>query len=217
MVMENAMKSMAHTDAWREEVPGDEKIEKQLVGVGDEVGLKKMMESDEETDSDEEDLTKKLLNNEGERKKEHLDIEERDSSGSDTDDPDKEKIDSVVFMPKKDIASGGEPSGSGTGKKRPAENESSGTDVGNDAKRVKTEAPLVPEGLNEETVRKYLRRKPHTTKELLAKIKQKCGDMTKAEIVTKLAAILKAIEPHQFKQKQGKKDVLFFSLTNTLA
>lgn len=107
----------------------------------------------------------------------------------------------------------------------------------------------VPEGLNEETVRKYLRRKPHTTKELLAKIKQKCGDMTKAEIVTKLAAILKvfiafflfsffsssfffadgvfediseklfiqAIEPHQFKQKQGKKDVLFFSLTNTLA
>ncbi|VDL70996.1 unnamed protein product [Nippostrongylus brasiliensis] len=179
MVMENAMKSMAHTDACgkREEVPGDEKIEKQLVGVGDEVGLKKMMESDEETDSDEEDL----------------------------------------ISSKKDIASGGEPSGSGTGKKRPAENESSGTDAGNDAKRVKTEAPLVPEGLNEETVRKYLRRKPHTTKELLAKIKQKCGDMTKAEIVTKLAAILKAIEPHQFKQKQGKKDVLFFSLTNTLA
>ncbi|KAK5985349.1 hypothetical protein GCK32_019776 [Trichostrongylus colubriformis] len=87
----------------------------------------------------------------------------------------------------------------------------------NDVKRPKVEAPLVPEGLNEETVRKYLRRKPHTTKELLAKIKQKCGDMTKAEIVTKLAAILKAIEPHQFKQKQGKKDVLFFSLTNTLA
>ncbi|VDO19593.1 unnamed protein product [Heligmosomoides polygyrus] len=82
---------------------------------------------------------------------------------------------------------------------------------------TKRKEPRVPEGLNEETVRKYLRRKPHTTKELLAKIKQRCGDMTKAEIVTKLAAILKAIEPHQFKQKQGKKDVLFFSLTNTLA
>lgn len=41
----------------REMVPGDEKIEKQLVGVGDEVGLKKMMESDDDTDSDEEDLS----------------------------------------------------------------------------------------------------------------------------------------------------------------
>lgn len=146
-----------------------------------------------------------------------MDIEERDSSGSDTDDPDKEKIDSVVFMPKKDVANGGEASGSGTGKKRPAEAETSGDAAANEAKRTKVEAPIVPEGLNEETVRKYLRRKPHTTKELLAKIKQRCGDMTKAEIVTKLAAILKAIEPHQFKQKQGKKDVLFFSLTNTLA
>ncbi|VDM82662.1 unnamed protein product [Strongylus vulgaris] len=61
----------------REEVPGDEKIEKQLVGVGDEEGLKKMIDSEEESDSDEEDLTKKLLNNDGERKKELLDIEER--------------------------------------------------------------------------------------------------------------------------------------------
>ncbi|KAK6018765.1 hypothetical protein OSTOST_15626, partial [Ostertagia ostertagi] len=126
----------------REIVPGDEKIEKQLVGVGDEVGLKKMMESDEETDSDEEDLTKKLLHTESDRKKEHLDIEERDSSGSDTDDPDKEKIDSVVFMPKKDVVNGGEPGGSGVGKKRPAEPETSGTEVANDAKRAKVETPL---------------------------------------------------------------------------
>uniref|UniRef100_A0A0K0DB29 Transcription initiation factor IIF subunit alpha n=1 Tax=Angiostrongylus cantonensis TaxID=6313 RepID=A0A0K0DB29_ANGCA len=200
----------------REIVPGDEKVEEQLVGVGDEIGLKRMIESDEETDSDEEDLTKKLLNGDNERKKEHLDIEERDSSGSDTDDPDKEKIDSVVFMPvgpcffdllsfqiysfrsaqmavfnKKEMTNVAEPSGSGIAKKRPAEPESSGVEMTNDVKRAKLEPPSVPEGLNEETVRKYLRRKPHTTKELLAKIKQKCGDMTKAEIVTKLAAILK--------------------------
>ncbi|KAE9419159.1 hypothetical protein Angca_009835, partial [Angiostrongylus cantonensis] len=216
------------SDSEREIVPGDEKVEEQLVGVGDEIGLKRMIESDEETDSDEEDLTKKLLNGDNERKKEHLDIEERGnqhsfafcitqlhSSGSDTDDPDKEKIDSVVFMPV-EMTNVAEPSGSGIAKKRPAEPESSGVEMTNDVKRAKLEPPSVPEGLNEETVRKYLRRKPHTTKELLAKIKQKCGDMTKAEIVTKLAAILKAIEPHQFKQKQGKKDVLFFSLTNTL-
>lgn len=60
-------------------------------------------------------------------------------------------------------------------------------------------------------------RKPHTTKELLSKIKSKCGDMEKSEIVQKLAAILKRIEPHQFKQKHGKKEVLFFSLNNNLA
>ncbi|VDM83972.1 unnamed protein product [Strongylus vulgaris] len=120
-------------------------------------------------------------------------------------------------MPKKEVPNGGEPGSSGQSKKRPAESDPSGPEASNDAKRPKVETPHAPEGLNEETVRKYLRRKPHTTKELLAKIKQKCGDMTKAEIVTKLAAILKAIEPHQFKQKQGKKDVLFFSLTNTLA
>lgn len=73
-----------------------------------------------------------------------------------------------------------------------------------------------PEGLNEATVRKYLRRKPHTTKELLSKVKPLCQNMTKPEIVSKLAAILKNIEPHQFKQKQGKKEVLFFSLANTV-
>ncbi|VDM42914.1 unnamed protein product, partial [Toxocara canis] len=75
--------------------------------------------------------------------------------------------------------------------------------------------PSSSDGLNEETVRRYLRRKPHTTKELLSKIKSKCGDMEKSEIVQKLAAILKRIEPHQFKQKHGKKEVLFFSLTTT--
>uniref|UniRef100_A0A1I7WRN7 Transcription initiation factor IIF subunit alpha n=1 Tax=Heterorhabditis bacteriophora TaxID=37862 RepID=A0A1I7WRN7_HETBA len=173
-----------------------------------------MIDSDEETDSDEEDIksifvAKKLLNRDDDgKKKDHIDIEERDSSGSDTDDPDKDKIDSVVFMPKKEGIS---ETTSSSSKKRPADLDTNG----GEAKKAKVE-PSIPEGLNEETVRKYLRRKPHTTKELLTKIMQKCSDMTKAEVVTKLAAILKAIEPHQFKQKQGKKEVLFFSLTNSL-
>ncbi|KHJ78246.1 hypothetical protein OESDEN_22134, partial [Oesophagostomum dentatum] len=59
------------------------------------------------------------------------------SSGSDTDDPDKEKIDSVVFMPKKEPPVGGEPGSSGVGKKRPADNDASGADASNDAKRPK--------------------------------------------------------------------------------
>ncbi|CAI4232220.1 unnamed protein product [Auanema sp. JU1783] len=168
-----------------------------------------MIGSDEETDSEDEDFTKKLLNRQDEKKKNTLDIEERDSSGSDSDaDPDKEKIDHVVFIPSDEPLEEG---ASSTAKKRPA-----GSEAGGEAKKAKTETN-VPDGLNEETVRKYLRRKPHTTKELLTKVKAKCGDMSKSEIVTKLAAILRTIEPHQFKQKQGRKDVLFFSLTNNMA
>ncbi|KAI1700847.1 transcription initiation factor IIF, alpha subunit (TFIIF-alpha) domain-containing protein [Ditylenchus destructor] len=66
-------------------------------------------------------------------------------------------------------------------------------------------APLAAHGaaeaLDEEIVRRLLQRKPHTTKELLSKVKQRCGNMSKQDIVTKLANILKKIEPYQFKQK----------------
>ncbi len=78
--------------------------------------------------------------------------------------------------------------------------------------KVEPSASSSNDGLTEETIRKYLRRKPHTTKELLSKIKPRCIGMSKPEIVTQLAAILKRIEPRQFKQKQGKKEVLFFSI-----
>lgn len=39
--------------------------------------------------------------------------------------------------------------------------------------------------------------------------------MTKAEIVAKLAQILKKIEPYQFRQKVDNKEVLYFSLNQT--
>jgi len=90
------------------------------------------------------------------------------------------------------------------------------TSVPSTQESVGTQDSTINDGLNEETVRKYLRRKPHTTKELLTRIKSKCPpEMSKAEIVTHLAAILKKIEPQQFKRKQGKKEVLFFSLANS--
>ncbi|CAD6190226.1 unnamed protein product [Caenorhabditis auriculariae] len=201
------------SDSDREVVPSDEKVEKELTGVDDEAGMRKMLESDE-SDSDEEDLTKKLLKTDRSQKKDTMDVEERDSSGSDTDDPDS-NVNSVVFLPKKEEKE--ETANGGGAKKRPAEDMPSISGA-SDAKKVKVEEkPKFVEGLNEETVRKYLRRKPHTTKELLHKMKAKCGDMTKAEIVTRLAAILKAIDPHQFKQQLGKREVLFFSLTNTVA
>ncbi|KAK6103989.1 Transcription initiation factor IIF alpha subunit (TFIIF-alpha) family protein [Brugia pahangi] len=224
----------------RDVVPMEQKVDEAMVAVGDETGLKKLIGDDfSDTDSsDMDDTTKKLLfaveDDDGDEiKKQFIDVDERGklslkvysfifySSGSDSDDPDKE-INSAIFLPVKKTLE--EPQSST--RKRPLENVSF---ADNEVKRIKTEqaftAPsLSPtqsttnqDSLNEETVRRYLRRKPHTTKELLSKIKSKCGDMEKSEIVQKLAAILKRIEPHQFKQKHGKKEVLFFSLNNNLA
>ena len=154
---------------------------------------------------------RKILHGESERRNDDLDVEDRDSSGSDTDD-DTEKLASAVLMPvfcphsqeiciffriyRKKISHLLQ-----TIKLRSA--------LLHPAKRVflpknQNLSLYFPswllflisrtnEGLNEETVRKYLRRKPHTTKELLAKFKGKCADMPKAEIVTRLAAILKVV------------------------
>lgn len=65
-------------------------------------------------------------------------------------------------------------------------------------------------GITEAEVRKYLLRKPHTTKELVAKFKRRCaGSMSKDEIVRRLADVLKALKPNQRKVN----GVLQFSLS----
>ncbi|OZC07518.1 hypothetical protein X798_05448 [Onchocerca flexuosa] len=211
----------------RDAIPMEQKVDEAMVAVGDETGLKKLIGDDfSDTDSsDVDDTTKKLLSSmeddDGDEIKKHfIDVDERDSSGSDSDDPDKE-INSAIFLPVKKTPE----ESLSSARKRPLEN---ATLADTETKKIKTEPIMTPsaspaqpainqDGLNEETVRRYLRRKPHTTKELLSKIKSKCGEMEKSEIVQKLAAILKRIEPHQFKQKHGKKEVLFFSLNNNLA
>ena len=64
-------------------------------------------------------------------------------------------------------------------------------------------------GITETEVRKYLLRKPHTTKELVAKFKKRCaGSMSKDEIVRRLADVLKTLKPNQRKVN----GVLQFSL-----
>ncbi|VDM96918.1 unnamed protein product [Thelazia callipaeda] len=214
----------------RDVIPIEQRVDEAMVAVGDETGLKKLISDDFNSDSSESEyITKKLLtvtdeNDDSDSKKQFNDVDDRDSSGSDSDDPDKE-INSAIFLPVKKNAEDMQLSS----RKRPLEE---GASIDVEPKKVKTEnLNAVPssssssvtqavgnqDGLNEETVRRYLRRKPHTTKELLSRIKSKCGDMEKSEIVQQLAAILKHIEPHQFKQKHGKKEVLFFSINNTVA
>ncbi|KAK0395899.1 hypothetical protein QR680_001479 [Steinernema hermaphroditum] len=228
------------SDSDRDDKTAEEKIDEAMVAVGDETGLKTQIGSDLDSSSDEEDSDsvrdqkpEKGEDNELEeqKKKSKVTNDDKDSSGSDSDDPDKDRINSVVFMKKEKLVTSqsGEASNSDRGRKRAVDDAietASKRMKMQEEMRARQEATVVaaaaaraalaaPDGLNEETVRKYLRRKPHTTKELLTKIKSKCPpEMSKAEIVTHLAAILKKIEPHQFKQKQGKKEVLFFSLAN---
>ncbi|KAK0420934.1 hypothetical protein QR680_014976 [Steinernema hermaphroditum] len=224
------------SDTDRDEKTAEEKIDEAMVAVGDEAGLKTQIGSDLDSSSDEEDNDSAQeqkpekdedIESEEQEKKLKVTNDDKDSSDSDSDDPDKETINSVVFMKKEKT---GEASTSGDRGRKRAVDEAIETASKRmkiqEEMRARQEASAVaaaaaraalaaPDGLNEETVRKYLRRKPHTTKELLAKIKTKCPpDMDKADVVTHLAAILKKIEPHQFKQRQGKKDVLFFTLAN---
>ena len=65
-----------------------------------------------------------------------------------------------------------------------------------------------PQGITEEAVRRYLTRKPMTSKDLLQKFKSKRTGLSNDETVKKLAAIVRKIQPEQ-KTIKGK---LYLSL-----
>jgi len=78
---------------------------------------------------------------------------------------------------------------------------------------MSSQAAVVVEGV----VRQLLDRKPHSVKELIARLKSHPtgpfgGALDKSEMVTRLADIIKKIGPYQFKQKVEDKEVLFFSM-----
>ncbi|KAI6171680.1 Transcription initiation factor IIF subunit alpha [Aphelenchoides besseyi] len=158
------------SDTSREEITVDEKIDRDMVGVGEEAGMNDESEDDEE---EEEDGKKKLLkrlkqseqaneNDEDEKKLRLLDQveQEKESSGSESDDPDNPRSKtSVLFMQLKD-------------RKRALEldNEAGGSEP----KKSRDSTPAVNEpstisspqqdGLDEATVRRLLTKRPHTTK-----------------------------------------------------
>ena len=65
-----------------------------------------------------------------------------------------------------------------------------------------------PQGITEEAVRRYLTRKPMTSKDFLQKFKSKRTGLSNDETVKKLAAIVRKIQPEQ-KTIKGK---LYLSL-----
>ena len=65
-----------------------------------------------------------------------------------------------------------------------------------------------PQGITEEAVRRYLTRKPMTSKDLLQKFKSKRTGLSNDETVKKIAAIVRKLQPEQ-KTIKGK---LYLSL-----
>ncbi|KAI6195624.1 Transcription initiation factor IIF subunit alpha [Aphelenchoides besseyi] len=202
----------------REEITVDEKIDRDMVGVGEEAGLNDESEDD---DDEEEDGKKKLMkrlkqseqaneNDEDDKKLRLLDQveQEKESSGSESDDPDNPgSKTSVLFMQLKDrkraLEGDNEAGGSEPKKSRdttPAVNEPA------------VSTPPQQDGLDAATVRRLLTKRPHTTKELLNKLRPLSTDLSKNQIVARLAEILRQIQPHQFRRLVAKKEVLFFSM-----
>jgi len=64
------------------------------------------------------------------------------------------------------------------------------------------------EGITEEAVRRYLMRKPMTTKDLVQKFKSRNAGMTKEQMTTTIVQILKRINP----QKTKINDKLYLSI-----
>lgn len=64
------------------------------------------------------------------------------------------------------------------------------------------------DGVNEETVRRYLSRKPMTTTELLQKFKSKKTSLSSDQLVSQIAQILKKINPN----KQTIKGKMYLSI-----
>ncbi|KAH9384781.1 hypothetical protein HPB48_026793 [Haemaphysalis longicornis] len=105
--------------------------------------------------------------------------------------------------------------------KRKNREESPATTTKGDAaspKRPRTEPPSTPsmpsswssstEGITEESVRRYLLRKPMTTTELLQKFKSKKTGLSSEKLVNTIAQILKRLNP----EKQTIKGKLYLSI-----
>lgn len=82
----------------------------------------------------------------------------------------------------------------------------SASDLANAAKKSKLSQDLNTDGISEEAVRKYLIRKPMTTKDLLQKFRKQVS--TKDELLHSIAEILKRLNP----QKEMIKGKLYLSL-----
>lgn len=174
-------------------------------GVDEESGLKTLLSDTEEDEGEEggEGETTEGAQSQppGDGKKKGPEDEKDSSEESDSDDPDKAEIKSALFLQDKSVKGGG-------GEKRPLDQTAESSAPL--AKKPKKEEETHPSGITEEDVRRYLIRKPMSTKELISKLKPKTKHLSKEDVVKRLADIMKKLEPKkEHKDIKGKKTLLF--------
>uniref|UniRef100_A0A914YJK9 Transcription initiation factor IIF subunit alpha n=1 Tax=Panagrolaimus superbus TaxID=310955 RepID=A0A914YJK9_9BILA len=215
-------------DKIRETKTAEEKVDEALVAVGDEQGLKNMIdgrESDESEEEDEEGITeegKEIEANASNKLKEQDEDggNKRESDDSDDEDPDATDINSPLLLQAKrqdDRKRAAGDSGEGSSQPKKVKTEKSSSQSSAPAAPLATSgASTVAEreqkNMLEDQIRRLLMRRPHTTKELLNLIRPQFTKVEKNVLVNKLAEVLKVIGPKQFRKLQGKKEVLYFSL-----
>uniref|UniRef100_A0A0N4ZR88 Transcription initiation factor IIF subunit alpha n=1 Tax=Parastrongyloides trichosuri TaxID=131310 RepID=A0A0N4ZR88_PARTI len=182
------------SDTDKEDVPDIEKIEGALVGVGDEAGLRKLIDSDESSD---EEITLGDKEDESDAKDKDKDDSNDDDSEFEDADIDKESEDLFKY---KNL-------------KRPA----STSELVPEVKKQKSNTPPVEnnslDGITEEAVRNVLRRGECCTKELIHHFRSTVGvKMEKSEIASVLAQHMQKLNLHKRKEKIKGKTILFFKL-----
>ncbi|CAG2231841.1 GTF2F1 [Mytilus edulis] len=182
------------------EEEGAKKDKYEEKGVDEEKGLRKLIGSDEEESEEEE---KKEENKEKEEKAKKGDEDESSSSssGEDSDIEKDEGLASAIFLqqeakrnspvPRSDTPSSMETEDKKS-MKRKLEGEASSS------KKMRTDSPSVggsKEGITESAIRRYLMRKPMTPKELVQKFKSKKLNISKEQMTSTIAQLLKKINP----------------------
>lgn len=209
------------SDSSESESDHENKANKELKGVSEEDALRKLLTSDEDSESEKEEkasseaeeepteegkeraskLTKKKKTKDQPKKESSSDF----SSDSDTDPesggkkPKKSKQDKNAAG-----TSAGSAGGSRAGSPAPPSNAAAAVAAaaaanshGPPAKRHKLDPSYSECGVTEEAVRRYLARKPMTTTELLTKFKSKRTGVSSERLVETMTQILKRINPHK--------------------
>lgn len=213
-------------------------------GVDQEQGLKKLIDSEDESseeeekkDEDEEEPEEPEQAESQEKgkkkKKEKKEGGESDSSSSSSDDDDDSDIDknegkfSVLFMQKKSGSRSNTPTfdksaeGKSEVKSEGLKRKIDADGGGDGAKKSRTDSPvpsaaaashIVNTGeITEDTIRRYLMRKPMTAKELLHKFKSKKPQMSNDQMTQKIGQLLKKINP----DRKYVNNILYLSIKKT--
>lgn len=183
-----------------EEVSKKDKYEEK--GVDEEKGLRKLIDSEEE-ESEEEEKKEEENNDKEEKSKKGSESESSSSSsGEDSDIEKDENLSSAIFLQKSEAKRNSPVPRSDTPSsidnddkkslKRKHEAESS------TSKKIRTDSPSVgsaKDGITESAIRRYLTRKPMTTKELVQKFNAKKLNLTKEQMTSTIAQLVKKINP----------------------